>query len=98
MKVLMDVSIVPIGVGVSLSKYVAECERLLREAGLEPRLPAMGTEIEGEWDAVFAAVRRCHEALHRMGAPRVSTSVRLGTRIDRDDTLDGRVERVRAHR
>lgn len=98
MKVLMDVSIVPIGVGVSLSKYVAECERLLREAGLEPRLHAMGTEIEGEWDAVFAAVRRCHEALHRMGAPRVSTSVRVGTRIDRDDTLDGRVERVRAHR
>ena len=98
MKVLMDVSIVPIGVGVSLSKYVAECERLLREAGLEPRLHAMGTEIEGEWDAVFAAVQRCHEALHRMGAPRVSTSVRLGTRIDRDDTLDGRPERVRAHR
>jgi uncharacterized protein (TIGR00106 family) len=94
MKVLADISIVPIGVGVSLSKYVAACERELVKAGLQPQLHAFGTNIEGEWDAVFAAVKRCHEALHAMGAPRVSTSMRLGTRVDRDQRLADKVRSV----
>jgi uncharacterized protein (TIGR00106 family) len=94
MKVLMDVSIVPIGVGVSLSAYVAACERVLREAGLNPQLHAFGTNVEGEWDTVFAAVKRCHEAVHAMGAPRVSTTMRLGTRADRDQSLDDKVRSV----
>lgn len=33
MKVIVDLSIVPIGVGVSLSKYVAACERVLTDDG-----------------------------------------------------------------
>jgi uncharacterized protein (TIGR00106 family) len=93
-KVLVDVAIVPIGVGVSLSKYVAACERILREAGLEPRLHAFGTNVEGEWDAVMAAIKRCHEAVHAMGAPRVSTTMRLGTRVDRDQSLADKVQSV----
>lgn len=94
MKVLADISIVPIGVGVSLSKYVAACERELKNSGLEPRLHAFGTNVEGDWDAVFAAVKRCHEALHGMGAPRVSTTMRLGTRVDKDQRLEDKVRSV----
>jgi len=94
MKVLIDVSIVPIGVGVSLSSYVAACERVFRDAGLTAQLHAYGTNVEGEWDEVFAAVRRCHEVLHEMGAPRVSTNIRCGTRTDRDQTLDDKVRSV----
>jgi uncharacterized protein (TIGR00106 family) len=96
MKVLVDVSVVPIGVGVSLSQYVAACERVLQEAGLQPRLHAYGTNVEGEWDQVFAAIRRCHEVLHQMGAPRVSTNMRVGTRTDRDQTLQDKIDSVRA--
>ena len=95
MTVHADISIIPIGVGVSLSKYVAACERVLREAGLEPHLHAFGTEIEGEWDAVLGAVRRCHEVVHEMGAPRISTTVKLSTRTDRDQTLADKVGSVR---
>ena len=94
MKVLIDVSIFPIGVGVSLSSYVAACERVLRQAGLTARLHAYGTNVEGEWDEVFAAVRRCHEVLHEMGAPRVSTNIRCGTRSDREQSLDDKVRSV----
>ncbi len=94
MKVIADLSVVPIGVGVSVSKYVAECERILKEAGLETRLHAYGTNVEGEWDAVFAAVRRCHERLHEMGAPRVSSNMRFGTRTDRDQTMSDKVRSV----
>jgi uncharacterized protein (TIGR00106 family) len=95
MKVIADLAIVPLGVGLSLSPYVAACERVLAEAGLEPHLHANGTNVEGEWDQVFAALRRCHEVLHAMGAPRVSTNLRCGTRTDRDQSLDDKVRSVR---
>ena len=94
MKVLVDLSVVPLGVGVSLSKYVAACERVLTEAGLKTALHAYGTNIEGEWDQVFAAVKRCHEVLHSMGVPRVSATLRVGTRIDREQSLEDKVRSV----
>lgn len=94
MKVIADISIVPIGVGVSLSKYVAACEKVLGEAGLETRLHAYGTNIQGEWDEVFAAIKACHEAVHELGAPRVSTVIKVGTRTDRPQTMDDKVRSV----
>ncbi len=95
MKVLIDVSVVPLGVGTSLSSYVAACERVFAEARLTTALHANGTNVEGEWDEVFAAVKRCHEVVHGMGAPRVSTTLRVGTRTDRDQTLADKVRSVR---
>ena len=94
MKVLVDLSVVPLGVGVSLSKYVAACEKVLVAAGLKTALHGYGTNIEGEWDDVFAAVKRCHEVVHEMGAPRVSTTMRVGTRTDRAQTLEDKVRSV----
>src|SRR5512139_69587 len=94
MNVLVDLSVVPLGVGVSLSKYVAACERVLTEAGLKTALHAYGTNIEGEWDEVFAAVKRCHEVLHAMGVPRVSATLRVGTRTDREQSLEDKVRSV----
>lgn len=94
MQVMMDLSVVPMGAGLSLSKYVAACERVLAEAGLEHRLHAFGTNVEGEWDEVMAAVRRCHEVLHAMGVPRVHSSLTLGTRTDRAQTLADKVMSV----
>ena len=86
MKVICDISVIPIGVGTSLSRYVAACERVFLEAGLKPRLHAYGTNLEGDWEEVMSAIRRCHEVLHEMGAPRLSTNIRLGTRTDREQT------------
>ena len=94
MKVLVDVSVVPLGVGLSLSPYVAACERVFREAGLTTRLHASGTNLEGDWDEVFGAIRRCHEVVHALGAPRISTTIRLGTRTDRLQGLDDKVRSV----
>ena len=96
MNVMIDLCIVPIGVGVSLSPYVAECEKVLAEAGLKTSLHAYGTNVEGEWDRVFAAVKRCHEVVHQMGAPRVSTTIKLGTRTDRTQTMEDKIKSVEA--
>jgi uncharacterized protein (TIGR00106 family) len=94
MKVIADLCVVPLGVGTSLSEQVAVCERILTGAGLETKMHAYGTNIEGEWDAVFAAVKRCHEALHEAGVPRISTSMRFGTRTDREQSMEDKVRSV----
>ena len=96
MNVIVDLCIVPIGVGVSLSPYVAACEKVLTEAGLKTVLHAYGTNVEGEWDMVFSAVKRCHEVVHEMGAPRISTVIKLGTRTDRAQTMDDKIKSVEA--
>ena len=94
MKVIADFSVVPIGVGVSVSKYVAACQRVLDEMNLKTNLHAYGTNVEGEWEEVFSAIRKCHEAVHGMGAPRISTVIKVGTRIDRDQTMSDKVTSV----
>ena|SRR5581483_554847 len=94
MKVIADLCVVPLGIGVSVSREVAACERVLQDAGLNIRLHGYGTNIEGEWDDVFAAIKRCHETLHAMGVPRISSSLRFGTRVDREQTMDDKVRSV----
>ena len=96
MNVIADLCIVPFGVGVSVSPYVVACQRVLMEAGLDIQLHAYGTNIEGEWDTVFVAIRRCHETIHRMGAPRITTTLKFGTRTDRNQHMADKVDSVRA--
>jgi len=95
MHVIVDFTVVPLGTGVSLSPYIAACERVLAESGLTYELHANGTNVEGEWDEVFAAIRRCHEALHALGVPRIHTDVKLGTRTDRVQHMADKVASVR---
>jgi uncharacterized protein (TIGR00106 family) len=92
----MDLCVVPMGVGVSVSKYVAICQRILKDAGLSHQLHAYGTNIEGDWDQVLDAVKQCHKEIHVMGAPRITTTIKLGTRIDRNQTMDEKIESVAA--
>ncbi|WP_210395380.1 MTH1187 family thiamine-binding protein [Motiliproteus sediminis] len=94
MKVMIDLCVVPLGVGLSVSEYVAACQRILDEAGLSHQMHAYGTNVEGEWDAVFAAVKRCHQEVHAMGAPRITTSMRIGTRTDRDQSMADKIDSV----
>jgi uncharacterized protein (TIGR00106 family) len=94
MKVIADLCVVPIGVGVSLGSYIAACEKILMQAGLKIRLHGYGTNIEGEWDQVMQAIKECHQTLHEMGAPRISSTLRFGTRVDREQTLEDKIRSV----
>ncbi len=94
MHVIVDLCVVPLGVGVSVSEYVVACEKILQAAGLKTHLHAYGTNIEGEWDTVFSAIQRCHETIHQMGAPRISTTIKLGTRTDKAQTMADKVRSV----
>jgi len=94
MNVLIDICIIPLGVGVSVSQYVVACEKIFQAAGLSHRMHAYGTNVEGKWDDVMAAVKQCHEKLHDMGAPRISSSMKMGTRTDRVQTMQDKIDSV----
>lgn len=96
MKIIAELAVIPIGVGVSLSKYIVECERLLTQRGLTIQLHAEGTNIEGDYDEVLAAVKACIEAVHKLGAPRLVTTIKISSRTDKPDTLQDRIERVQS--
>jgi len=53
-----------------------------------------GTNIEGEWDDVFSVIKKCHETIHKMGAVRISSNMRFGTRTDRDQTIRDKIKSV----
>lgn len=98
MRVSVDLCVVPLGVGVSLAPYVAACQRVIEAAGLDHELGPNGTAIEGEWEAVFACVRACHDAVHRLGAPRIYTTLKVNTRSDREQSFREKVPSVEASR
>ena len=94
MKVIADFCVVPVGVGVSVSEYVAACQEVFDEADVNYEMHAYGTNVEGEWDEVMEALKRCHEVVHEMGAPRITTTVKLGTRTDREQTMQDKIDSV----
>ena len=85
---------VPIGVGTSVSTHIAACLDVIEEAGLAFSLHSYGTTVEGEMSLVLGAIRLCHERMHSMGAPRVHTNIRLGTRIDREQSMHDKIKAV----
>ena len=58
--VLLEMSIVPLGQGESVSKYVAQCIDLVDRSGLNYELHAMGTIVEGELAEVLDLLAAVH--------------------------------------
>ena len=59
-QVLAELTVVPIGVGTSVSRYVAGCLKVLDDAqGVTYELTSMGTIALGTLDAVLARPGRC---------------------------------------
>jgi len=73
---LAEFSIIPLGKGKHLAGYVAEVLKLVDQSGLDYRLHAMGTEVEGSWDEVMGLIRRCHERMGKL-CGRVYTQIRI---------------------
>ncbi len=96
MKVIVDFCLVPLVGEVSLSPYIVACQRIFETQGLNHTMHAYGTNIEGEWEVVMAAIKDCHLRVHEMGAVRIHSSIKLGTRTDRDQAMADKVNSVKA--
>jgi uncharacterized protein (TIGR00106 family) len=93
--VLLDFSMTPLGKGESVSPYVARCLEVVAASGLDYRLHAMGTTLEGELDEVLAVVRSCFEAL-QTDCDRISCSVKIDYRTGAGGRIQSKVQKVEA--
>jgi len=91
--VLLDFSMSPLGKGESVAPYVARCLEVVAASGLDYRLHAMGTTLEGEWEQVFAVVQRCYEAL-RPDCDRITCSLKVDYRAGHRGRLESKVRHV----
>jgi len=79
----------------SVHDAVAAAVRVVRESGLPNRTDSMFTTLEGEWDEVFAVVKRATEAVQSFG-PRVSLVLKADLRPGHEGELTGKVDRLEA--
>jgi len=94
-KAIAEITVVPIGTSSpSISSYVAEVEKTLRSFNLKIQLTPMSTILEGELDEILNAVKAAHNCLFEKGALRVSTTLRIDERRDKNLTMEGKVKAV----
>ena len=82
--------------GVHFSRDVALMVEILESAGVEYRLGPLATAVEGNWEQVMPAIRRCHEAM-REHHPRVITTITIDDRAEQPHHLDEMVAAVEEH-
>lgn len=82
-----DFCLLPMGTQTtSVGPYIAECQRTLeglKPQGIRYEMHGYGTNLEGSFEGVSKAIEKCHQAVHRIGIPRISTEIRIGTRVDK---------------
>lgn len=91
MKAIAEVQVIPLGTGVSVRQEVQRAHGILKEAGLETQLHAYGTNVEGDLDTLFKAIKAIHETLHAEGTVRLVTVLKIGTRTDKETSLAGKL-------
>jgi len=90
---IAEFSIVPVGTGVSLSPFVAECLRIVEKSGLKHQLTPMGTVLEGDGEKVMSTIMACHSRVLMM-SERVVTNIKIDDRRDRPTDMERKVRSV----
>lgn len=92
---LAEISIWPMDKGVSVSQYVARALDVIDKSGLAYKVGPLGTCVEGEYDAVMAVIRQCHEVLWA-DSDRVMCNIKMDWRRDTSGRIEAKVKSVEA--
>ncbi len=91
---MAEITIIPIGVGASVSDYIVEALKVVERSGLHFKLTPTSTVIEGDLDELFRVMKEIHESPFRKGAPRVVTIIKIDDRRDKPITMEYKVRVV----
>jgi uncharacterized protein (TIGR00106 family) len=92
--VIADISIAPVGEGTSVSRYVARAVAIIRESGLKHEFHSMGTNVEGSFEEIVKLVKKCSDAVFKMGAERVLIRMYMDDRHDKASSIASKKQSV----
>jgi len=94
--IIAELVVSPIGVGVSLSKYVKKAvEKINSRKDIRVLHHPMGTVIEAtSLDTIFEVAKEAHQALIDLGCPRVITTLKIDDRRDKPRKMEDKVKAI----
>jgi len=87
---IVDLSIIPVGHGVSISPELAKVIKMIDQSGLPYKVTPMGTIIEGDWDSVMGLIKSCHDEVFKENE-RIFTKITIDDRKGKSDRIHGKV-------
>lgn len=92
---IVEISFVPIGVGTSLSRYIAVVIKNIEKSGLKYQLTPMGTIVEGEWNEISKLIDYSHNLIFEMGIERIITNIKIDYRLDKKSSMQDKIDSVK---
>ena len=93
--IIAELTLTPLGVGKSVSRYVKAAYEVIRDSGLNHELTPMSTVLEARTlDEIFSVVKRAEERMLDMGAERVIIDIKIDHRVDKDATMKSKKSAV----
>jgi len=92
---LMQLTMVPVGTGVSIGQYVADIQKRLHEEGATFTLTDMATLIEGDVPELLRLLSTIYETPFDNGAIRVVTNITIDDRRDKSIGIGDKIEAVK---
>jgi uncharacterized protein (TIGR00106 family) len=92
---IVEISFVPVGVGTSLSRYIAIVIKNIEKSGLKYQLTPMGTIVEGEWNEISNLIDYSHNLIFEMGIERIITNIKIDYRLDKKSSMQDKIDSVK---
>ena len=77
-----------------MSTQVVEVLKIVSESGINYKLHAMGTILEGNWDNIFKLIKKCHKKILK-DSDRVLTTITIENRKGRTGRIARKVHSVK---
>jgi len=92
----MEINIIPLGTKTpSVSKFIAEAVKVLKQAGLNYELTSMATIVEGKIDDLLSLAKKMHLATFSQDIQRVVTTIKIDDRRDESSTMEEKIRRIK---
>ncbi|MDD8021070.1 MAG: MTH1187 family thiamine-binding protein [Acidobacteriota bacterium] len=93
--IIAELSIFPTSEGSSVSRYVREVIKVIKQSGLHYETGAMSTTVEApDLEAILNLVSACDKVLVEMGARRIHVDLHLDHRLDREATIESKLKAI----